>query len=135
MQKLTNLATRTLEHTHIHWRNNTNRLQQRMSDYFQTTWSLNHGIETYEVSLARGRTGLRFWRNWPRDGVKPDESSYNDDLRNGSLWEGERDVRRAGWRAGGRVRATRSGQANELARHGRTQRSRKSPGRPDGRAC
>lgn len=25
------------------------RLQQRMSDYFQTTWSLNHGIETYEV--------------------------------------------------------------------------------------
>lgn len=21
-----------------------------MSDYFQTTWSLNHGIETFEVS-------------------------------------------------------------------------------------
>ena len=31
------------------------RLQQRMSDYFQTTWSLNHGIETYEVSKAPGR--------------------------------------------------------------------------------
>lgn len=28
------------------------RLQQRMSDYFQTTWSLNHGIETYEVGGA-----------------------------------------------------------------------------------
>lgn len=39
-----------------------NSLQQRMSDYFQTTWSLNHGIDTYEVKwtldAAREQCGL-----------------------------------------------------------------------------
>lgn len=42
------------------WRVKQPRLQQRMSDYFQTTWSLNHGIETYEVSLlvtGKGQSG------------------------------------------------------------------------------
>lgn len=27
----------------------TNELKQRMQDYFQTMWSLNHGIDVYEV--------------------------------------------------------------------------------------
>lgn len=27
-------------------------LKQRMQDYFQTIWSLNHGIDVHEVSLA-----------------------------------------------------------------------------------
>lgn len=27
-------------------------LKQRMQDYFQTMWSLNHGIDVYEVSRA-----------------------------------------------------------------------------------
>lgn len=26
-------------------------LKQRMQDYFQTMWSLNHGIDVYEVSF------------------------------------------------------------------------------------
>lgn len=26
-------------------------LKQRMQDYFQTMWSLNHGIDVYEVSV------------------------------------------------------------------------------------
>lgn len=26
-------------------------LKQRMQDYFQTMWSLNHGIDVYEVSI------------------------------------------------------------------------------------
>lgn len=27
-------------------------LKQRMQDYFQTMWSLNHGIDMYEVSMC-----------------------------------------------------------------------------------
>lgn len=27
-------------------------LKQRMQDYFQTMWSLNHGIDVYEVSVS-----------------------------------------------------------------------------------
>lgn len=26
-------------------------LKQRMQDYFQTMWSLNHGIDIYEVTI------------------------------------------------------------------------------------
>lgn len=29
-----------------------NELKQRMQDYFQTMWSLNHGIDVYEVCVA-----------------------------------------------------------------------------------
>lgn len=27
-------------------------LKQRIEDYFQTSWSLNHGIDIYEVNTA-----------------------------------------------------------------------------------
>lgn len=33
-------------------------LKQRMQDYFQTMWSLNHGIDIEEVSFAECYTGL-----------------------------------------------------------------------------
>lgn len=28
-----------------------NELKQRMQDYFQTMWSLNHGLDVYDVSV------------------------------------------------------------------------------------
>lgn len=50
-----------------------------MNDYFQTTWSLNHGIDTYEVSsddatLACSRAKLDYKRLGPVE-LGPDEGS------------------------------------------------------------
>lgn len=37
-------------------------LKQRMQDYFQTMWSLNHGIDIYEVIFCQHRTRT-VWQN------------------------------------------------------------------------
>lgn len=39
----------SLDNTHTHTQM-PKELKQRIEDYFQTSWSLNHGIDIYEVS-------------------------------------------------------------------------------------
>ena len=51
-------------------------LKQRMQDYFQTMWSLNHGIDPIEVTVIAKhifKGGLYYRKKWKRGGLSGHE--------------------------------------------------------------